>query len=202
VLTVDDFPSAGERFIAPGTTTTTSTTTSTLAATTSSTLGTTTSSTSSTTSTTIPPPPVLSAAGLVCQKTIALSFKRFGAKVHGAFVTCFQRLLTAVANGNGTADAADDCVADLDPTLPFSKASKLRNVARSQILARCAGVTPALLAFPCDPDAVTMAETADCVLDAQVARVTQALAAEYGASCGVATAAGLATRYPGLCSTP
>jgi YVTN family beta-propeller protein len=199
VLTVDDFPSAGERFIAPGTSTTTtssSTTTSTLGATTSST------STSSSTSTTLAPPPVLSAAGLVCQKTIALSFKRFGAKVHGAFVTCFQRLLIAVANGDGTADAADDCVADLDPTLPFSKASKLRNVARSQILARCADVTPVMLGFPCDSDATTMAETADCVLDAQVTRVTQALAAEYGASCGVATAAGLATRYPGLCSTP
>src|SRR5262249_2353641 len=91
VLTVDDFPTAGERFIAPGpTTTTTSSTTSTLGATTSST-------TSPPTSTTIAPPPVLSAAGLVCQKTIALSFKRFGAKVHGVFVSCFQRVLLAVA---------------------------------------------------------------------------------------------------------
>jgi hypothetical protein len=148
------------------------------------------------------PPPVLSAAGLVCQKTIALSFKRFGAKVHGVFVTCFQRLLIAVANGNGTVAAADDCIADLDPTLPFSKASKLRNVARNQILARCAAVTPVMLGFPCHPDETTMAETADCVLDAQVTRVTQALAAEYGASCGVATAAGLVTRYPSLCPTP
>ena len=196
VLTVDDFPTAGERFIAPGTTTTTtSSTTSTLGATTSST-------TSSSTSTTIAPPPVLSAAGLVCQKTIALSFKRFGAKVHGVFVSCLQRVLLAVANGGDTSAAADDCVADLDPTLPTSKVTKLRTVARSQILARCASVTPAMLAFPCDPGAATMAVTADCVLDAQLARITQALASEYGASCGVATAAGLAARYPTLCPAP
>jgi YVTN family beta-propeller protein len=207
VLTVDDYPGAGERFIAPGTTTTTSTTTSTLGTTSSSTLGatsstTSSSSTSSTTSTTIAPPPVLSATGLVCQKTIALSFKRYGAKAHGAFVSCFQRLLLAVATGGDTGDAAADCVADLDPTLPFSKVTKLRNVARNQILMRCASVTPAMLGFPCDPGAATMDETADCVLDAQILRVTQALAAEYGASCGVATAAGLATRYPGLCTAP
>jgi YVTN family beta-propeller protein len=194
VLTVDDYPSAGERFIAPGTTTT-----STLGATTTSTPS---SSTSSTTSTTIAPPPVLSAVGLACQKTIALSFKRFGAKVHGVFVSCFQRVLGAVAGGNDTTDTADACVADLDPTLASAKVSKLRTVARAQILARCASVTPAMLAFPCDPGAATMAETADCVLDAQLARVTQALAAEYGASCGVATAAGLATRYPALCTAP
>jgi YVTN family beta-propeller protein len=199
VLTVDDYPSAGERFIAPGTTTTTSTTTSTLGASTSST---TSASTSSTTSTTMAPPPVLSAAGLVCQKTLALSFKRFGAKVHGAFASCFQRVLGAIASGSGTGDAADDCVSDLDGTLPTAKVSKLRTVARAQILARCASVTPAMLAFPCDPDATSMAETADCVLDAQLRRVTQALAAEYGASCGVATAAGLAVRYPDLCTAP
>jgi YVTN family beta-propeller protein len=198
VLTVDDFPTAGERFIAPGTSTTTSTTTSTLGATTSSTS----TSTSSTTSTTFAPPPVLPAAGLVCQKTIALSFKRFGAKVHGVFVSCFQRLLAAIANGNGTADAADDCVADLDATLPFAKVTKLRNVARNQIVTRCASVTPAMLGFPCDPGATGIGETADCVLDAQLSRVTQALAAEYGASCGVATAAGLAVRYPNLCAVP
>jgi hypothetical protein len=173
--------------------------TSTLGATTSST---TSSSTSSTTSTTFAPPPVLSAAGLVCQKTIALSFKRFGAKVHGVFVSCFQRLLVAIANGSGTADAADDCVADLDPTLPFAKVTKLRNVAWNQIVTRCASVTPAMLAFPCDPGATTIGQTADCVLDAQLARVTHALAGEYGASCGVATAAGVAVRYPNLCAAP
>jgi YVTN family beta-propeller protein len=198
VLTVDDYPGAGERFIAPGTTTSTSTTTSTLAATTSST----TSSTSTSTSTTIAPPPVLSSAGLVCQKTMALSFKRFGAKAHGAFTSCFQRVLGAIAAGNPTTDAADDCVADLDATVATSKVSKLRTVARAQILARCASVTPAQLGFPCDPSATTMAETADCVLDAQVTRVAQALAAEYGAPCGLATAAGLAVRYPAFCAAP
>jgi YVTN family beta-propeller protein len=216
VLTVDEFPTGGERFIAPGTTTTTTSTTlgasTTLAATTSTSTSTsttssssaasTTSTSSTTSSTTVPPPPALSAAALVCQKTLALSFKRFGAKVHGVFVTCFQRLLAEVANGHGTADAGADCVADLDGGLTSAKVTKLRNVARAAILARCASVGPAVLAHPCDPGATTMVETADCVLDAQLVRVAQAIAAEYGASCSIATAAGLTPLYPELCPAP
>src|SRR5262249_35251807 len=54
LLTVDDYPSAGERFIVPGTSTTT-----------------TTSPTSTTTTSTIAALPVLSTPALVCQKALA-----------------------------------------------------------------------------------------------------------------------------------
>ncbi|HJQ82755.1 MAG TPA: YncE family protein [Candidatus Binatia bacterium] len=196
VLTVADGPSGGARFIAPGTTTTT------LAPTTSttSTTATTTTSTSSTTSTTVPPPPALSPTARACQKTIGLSFKRFGAKAHGLFVACFQRLLDDVAGGEGTAGAAGACLAALDPNVPSAKIARLRTVATAQIVARCGGVTPAELAQPCSPGASTIADVASCVLDAQAARVSEATAAEHGAACGVATAAGLSSLYPGLCA--
>jgi YVTN family beta-propeller protein len=200
VLTVDEFPGAGERFIAPGTTTTTTSTTA--PATTSSSTSTTltTAPTTSSTTSTIPAPPSLSSAALACQKALSLSFKRFGAKAHGVFVSCFQRVLGDVASGNGTASAAAACTAALDPSIPTAKLARLRSAATAQILARCANVTPADVAHPCAPAATTMADVAACVLDAQLARVSQAIAAEYGASCGIATAGGVAGLHPGLCT--
>jgi YVTN family beta-propeller protein len=202
VLTVNDFPTAGERFIAPGTTTTStsSPTTSTTSSSTSSTLATTTTGAPSTTTTsTLPPPPLLSTTAIACQKTLALSFKRFGAKAHGVFVTCYQRVLSAVASGGGTSAATGACLADLDPGIATSKVNRLRTSARNQILARCGALGPADLAQPCDARATTMTEVADCVLDAQLDRVAGAVAAEYGRPCSMATVAGLATVYPALC---
>jgi YVTN family beta-propeller protein len=208
VLTVDEFPGGGERFIAPGTTTTTTSTTAvptTSSTSTTAPAATTTSSTSTTiaaatTTSTIPPPPALSSAGLACQKTLALSFKRFGAKAHGVFVSCFQRLLGDVASGSGTASAAAACAATLDPALPTAKIARLRTAATAQILARCANLTPADVAHPCSPTATTMADVADCVLDAQIAGVAATVAAEYGGACTIATAAGLTGLHPNLCA--
>jgi hypothetical protein len=111
-------------------------------------------------------------------------------------------VLGAVAAGNGTEDAAADCLADLDPSIPTAKLVRLRSAAKTQILARCATMTPAALGHPCDAGAATMAAVADCVLDAQLARVAEAVAAEYGRPCSVATAAGLAAIHPGLCPAP
>jgi hypothetical protein len=45
-----------------------------------------------------------------------------------------------------------------------------------------------------------MAEVADCVLDRQAAYVASTVAAQYGASCSIATAAGLTTLFPTLCA--
>jgi hypothetical protein len=39
-------------------------------------------------------------------------------------------------------------------------------------------------------------------LDAQVGNVARILASEYGAACGVATAAGVSALYPTLCGAP
>ena len=118
------------------------------------------------------------------------------------FVTCFQKVLGAVASGDPTSEAADDCLRDLDPNVATAKILRFRSAAKAQILARCATTTPAALANPCNPGATTITEVADCVLDAQLARVTEALAAEYGRPCSIATAVGIAAIYPGLCPAP
>ena len=51
-------------------------------------------------------------------------------------------------------------------------------VATAAILARCATTTPAALRNPCDPGGSDMAAVADCGLDAQLARVSETVAAE------------------------
>jgi YVTN family beta-propeller protein len=149
---------------------------------------------------TVPPPPVLDATARACQEAIAGSWKRFPAKAHKTFAACFKRLLADVANGAGTAGAAAACDRTLDPADPTSSFARMRATARARLLSDCAGVAPAALAQPCAPDATTIAEVADCVLDAQTRRLTETLAAEYPAPCSIATATGLATAFPGLCS--
>lgn len=152
--------------------------------------------------TSVPPPPVLDASGRQCQDAIVASWKRFPAKLHKTFAGCFKRLLADVASGDGSAAAAAACDKALDPSDPKSTFARLRATARAQIVASCGAVTPAALAQPCDEDATTIGEVADCALDAQTRHLTETLAAEHGASCGVATAAGLAAAFPGLCATP
>jgi YVTN family beta-propeller protein len=148
----------------------------------------------------VPPPPVLGAAARACQDAIAGSWKRFPAKAHKTFASCLDRLLDDVASGAGTAAAATSCVKNLDPGNPASSLSRMRATARAKLLSGCAGVTPAALALPCSDEATTLAEVADCVLDAQTRRLTETLASEYGAPCSLAAAAGLATMHPGLCA--
>lgn len=151
----------------------------------------------------VPPPPVLAAPERSCQDTIAASWKRFAAKIHGSFASCFKRLLADVAKGAGTTAAAAVCDRSLDPTDPTSRLSRQRAIARAKVLSSCDGATPAALAHPCAGGATTMAEVADCVLDAQTRSVTETLAAEYGAPCSLATAVGLAAAFPALCdATP
>lgn len=148
----------------------------------------------------VPPPPVLGAAARACQEAIAGSWKRFPAKVHKTFAGCFKRVLADVASGAGTAGAAAACDKSLDPADPTSSFARTRATARAKLLSDCVGVPPTELAEPCVPAAATIAEVADCILDAQTLRLTETIAAEYGSACSVATAAGLATAFPGLCA--
>lgn len=148
----------------------------------------------------VPPPPALSATARTCQDAIAGSWKRYPAKLHKTFASCFDRLIDDVASGAGSAAAAVVCVKNLDPGNASSSLSRMRATARAKILSGCAGVTPAQLALPCSEDATTLAEVADCVLDAQADNLAATLASEYGAPCSLATAAGLAAMHPALCT--
>ncbi len=104
-----------------------------------------------------------------------------------------------MANGVGTAGASSSCLQTLDPGAPSSALARARSAARVQVMARCGALTPAQVAHPCSATAATLGEVADCVLDRQAALVAATVAAEYGTSCSVATAAGLAGLFPTLC---
>ena len=132
---------------------------------------------------------------------MAGAYKRFAVKAHVLFVSCFSRVLGAVANGSGTTAASAACRADLD-AIATTRIAKARSTARAQVMTRCTGVAPVDVATPCNPGATTVDQVADCVLDAQVRKVSETIAAEYGAACSIATAAGITTLYPGLCATP
>lgn len=143
--------------------------------------------------------PVLSATARSCQTAIAGSWKKFPDKIHKLFTGCYDRVLRDAASGTGTAGAAVSCLQQLDPGAGTSALARARSTARTQILGRCGGLVPSQVATPCSTSAATMAEVADCVLDRQAEHVAATIAAEYGASCSIATATGLTTLFPTLC---
>jgi hypothetical protein len=159
----------------------------------------TTTTTSSTSTTTIGPVPVLSGTARACQTAIAGSWKKFPAKIHKLFTGCYDRVLRDVASGTGTANAAASCLQTLNPASATSSLARSRLAARAQLLGKCTGITPGQVATPCSATATTIAEVADCVLDRQADYTAATIAAEYGASCSIATAAGLTTLFPTLC---
>jgi hypothetical protein len=185
LLTLGEWPIAYGHFISPGPTTTTTTTTTT--------------ATSSTT-TTLPPLPLVGTAARTCQDAIVNSWKRFPVKAHQLFASCLGRVLRDAAAGKGTADAATACVRSLDPGDPASALSRTRSAARTQVLAKCVALAPAALGHPCAVGATDMAAVAECVFDAELDGVARTLAAQYGAPCTLAVAAGIDALFPPLCA--
>lgn len=137
--------------------------------------------------------------GAACLTAIAGSWKKYPVKIHKLFTGCFDRVLRDVASGAGTASAAASCLQSLNPASAGSALARARSAARIQLLGRCTTLTPAQVGQPCSPTATTMAEVADCVLDRQAAHVASIVAAQYGAPCSLAAAAGLTTLFPTLC---
>ena len=80
-----------------------------------------------------------------------------------------------------------------------SRLAKARALARQRILSGCAASTPQALGRPCDPDATSIAELADCALDRQLAAISDAVAGEVAAPCGLLDLAGLAGGFPAMC---
>jgi hypothetical protein len=64
----------------------------------------------------------------------------------------------------------------------------------------CEGREPAELGSPCDPKALTLKTTANCVFDGHAADVAKLIAAEFNDACVMLTRIGLAGSYPAVCS--
>jgi hypothetical protein len=125
------------------------------------------------------------------------SFKTFGAKAHQYLSGCLLKLQKDHAVGPVTNASTIACIKDVSG--PTSRLGKARALARQRILSGCATTTPAALGTPCDPGAASLAELADCVLDRQLASVSEAVAGSVAGPCGLLDLAGLASAFPAMC---
>jgi YVTN family beta-propeller protein len=149
------------------------------------------------TPTPIPTPPLLGANARACQKAVLDSFKTFGAKAHQYVSGCLLKLQKDHATGAVTNTTTISCLKDVSG--PTSRLGKARTLARQRILSGCATATPLALGNPCDPDATSIAELADCALDRQLVGVSEAIVGEVAGACGLLDLAGLGSALPGVC---
>ncbi len=147
-------------------------------------------------------PAVMSKAALGCQATIAKAASGFSAAVERRLSACVNAVLKAASAGKDPAKAAAACAKALDPANPKATLVKARAKAATKIVKKCAAIAPAELGNPCDPDATTFAEVADCVLDLHAGRAEKMVAAEYNDVCSMLTKLGLGRSYPGVCTGP
>ena len=145
-----------------------------------------------------PTPPLLGDPARSCQKAVLDSFKTFGAKAHQFLSGCLLKLQKDHAAGAATSATLGACIRDVGPGAT-SRLAKARALARQRILSSCAASTPQALGRPCDPDATSIAELADCALDRQLAAISDAVAGEVAAPCGLLDLAGLAGAFPAMC---
>ena len=147
-----------------------------------------------------PAPPLLGSAARACQKAVLDSFKTYGAKAQQYLSGCLQRVQKDHAAGAVGSATTLACQRDVDPASATSRLRKARALARQRILTGCAASTPAALGAPCDAEASTMGELADCALDRQLAGVTSIVASQVTAPCGLLDLVGLGGAFPELCS--
>jgi YVTN family beta-propeller protein len=145
-----------------------------------------------------PPPPVLGSSAQACQKALLDSFKTFGAKSHQLLSGCLLRIQKDRASGPVTSATTTACSRDVGPAAT-SRLAKARAIARQRILAGCASSTPAALGPPCDAEASTLAELADCALDRQLAGVTGIVDGEIAGACALLAQVVLDGALPALC---
>lgn len=150
------------------------------------------------TPTATPTPPVLGEAARACQKTVLDSFKTFGAKAHQLLSGCLLRAQKDHAVGAASSATIGACVRDVGPGAT-SRLGKARALARQRILSGCAATTPQALGRPCDADATSVAELADCALDRQLAAIFDVVAGEVAAPCGLLDQVGLAGAFAAVC---
>lgn len=142
----------------------------------------------------------LGAAAQACQIALAKNGRQFADGIHKDLGACLEKLLAAADAGKGEEKAVATCLTKLDLGTPLSKASKARAKAALAIATKCAGTTPSALGSPCDGAALTLATTADCVLDQHASNVAELIAGEFNDACTMLTRIGLGIVYPDVCN--
>ncbi len=146
-------------------------------------------------------PPVLTSAAQACQTTIAKAGQKLVGTALKSFSTCFALVLKDFAPDSTLAPTtAPKCAGALDPGSADSKLGKALAKLVADIEKKCEGVTPADIGSPCDPSAPTIAQTATCVRDGQLALSEALVAQQYASGCTLLSAVGLDAAFPGICT--
>ena len=144
-------------------------------------------------------PPVFDTAELNCQKAISKGGAGLAKTAHKALKKCLDRVLAATAKEQPLGGVTAKCDGDLDPSDSASKVGKAMGKLQAGIADKCGSLTPAELGSPCDSDATTFTEVADCLVEQHLSSVGEAIDAEYGSACALISAVGLDMAYPALC---
>jgi cysteine-rich repeat protein len=145
---------------------------------------------------------VLDKAARRCQEAIASRGRAFATTLYKALQACLKRFQKDLGAGKSTRRAAAACRKALAAGEPGSTLARARDKAASQIGRTCAGVPPAAVGPPCDPDALTMASVIACVLDGHAGDIGTMIARESRDACAITTVLGLAGGLPGVCFGP
>ncbi|HYC53605.1 MAG TPA: hypothetical protein VEL28_01520 [Candidatus Binatia bacterium] len=144
-------------------------------------------------------PPVHSKSELGCQKAIGKSSGKLQRTMRAALAKCMDEVLAAAAKDKPLTAASASCNEALDPALPDSAVARGAAKLRSAVVAACEQTTPAALGTPCDDDATTFAEVADCLAARQSALAQESIASAYAAACPLLSAVELDLLYPIAC---
>jgi hypothetical protein len=146
-------------------------------------------------------PPVLSSAAQTCQSTIAKASQKLVGTALKSFTTCFSLVLKDFAPDSTLAPTtAPKCAGALDPSSQDSKLGKALGKLVADIEKKCDGLTPADIGSPCNPSATTIAQTAACLRDGQLALAEALAAQQYASGCTLLSAVGLDAAFPGICT--
>jgi hypothetical protein len=146
-------------------------------------------------------PPVLSSAAQTCQATIGKASQKLVGTALKSFATCFGLVLKDFApDSTLAANTAPKCAGALDPASADSKLGKALVKLVADIEKKCDGIQPSDIGSPCNPSAATIAQTAACVRDGQLALSESLVAQQHASGCTLLSAVGLDTAFPGICT--
>ncbi len=144
-------------------------------------------------------PPTYSADELKCQTGIEKAASSLAAAGQKALAKCLDTILKRVAGGSPAGDATAACAKLLNGADPNSAIAKAKTKASAGIAKACGTLTPADIDSPCDAGAVTIADTATCIVAATEVGVEQMIEDRYAKGCVLLEAVGLDAAYPGVC---
>lgn len=152
--------------------------------------------------TTVPDtPPVLSTDAQKCAAALARGASKLAAAELKALGVCLNAVLKDYApDSTLSAATTTKCVGQIDEATPTSKLARAIAKFNTSVVAKCGSLTPADIGSPCDPGAVTLVNTANCVRAVHQTAAENLVATQYASACNLLDAVGLSANFPGVCA--